>query len=46
MHNYRNFGLSKEERQMVILQQNIILIEEDVAKEKGRVIGRNISNRS
>ena len=46
MHDYRNFGLSKEERQMVILQQNIILIEEDVAKEKGIAIGRNISNRS
>ena len=46
MHDYRNFGLSKEERQMVILQQNIVLTEEDVAKEKGRVTGRNISNYS
>ena len=29
---------------MVILQQNIVLTEEDVAKEKGRVTSWNISN--
>ena len=34
----------KEKDKMMALRQKVALTEEDVAKEKGRVTGRNITN--
>jgi len=34
----------KEKDEMIALQQQVILMEEDIAKEKGRVAGESIGN--